>query len=591
MPIMTPSNDNVLDTVSNFCRNLLALALLGGSVCSLAAQSPQPDEGPPHDVFAPPGPDGDTPPPPPGGFPPGLRRGGPGFGGVREPMKLVKQFDKNGDGWLNAAERKAAREFLKNQDNGDGFGRRGGRRRPFGPPGEEQEPASPGRKLTPADVKSFPDAPLYASNVLRTFFLEFEDADWEQELAEFKNTDVEVPAKLVVDGKTYADVGVHFHGASSYFMVSEGRKRSLVLTLDYIHEGQQLGGYRKLNLLNAHEDPSFLNTVLCLEVARDYMPAPKANFARVVINSESWGVYANQEHFSQEFLKEWFGTGKGARWKVPGSPNGRGGMNYLGEDPEPYKRIYEIKSKDDPRSWTNLIRLCKALDQTRPEDVAATLGPLLDIDGVLKYMAWENVLASGDGFYTRASDYDLYQDPKGRFHVIPYDTNETFNEGHGPGGPGFGGPRFGGPPGSGGQRGPGGMGRRGRPPEGGVDLDPLVAAEDTNKPLLSKLLAVPELRARYLGYVCAIAEKWLDWNKLGPLARQYHDLIAEDVKADTRKLYSTDEFLKSLGGESGREGAGSSAQTGSLRNFAEKRRAFLLNHAEVKKASVMAKGQ
>ena len=99
---------------------------------------------------------------------------------------------------------------------------------------------------------------------------------------------MEVPAKLTVDGKTYPDAGVHFHGISSYMMVGEGQKRSLVLHLDFIHSDQQLGGYRKLNLLNSHEDPSFLRTVLSLQIARAYLP-PKANFARVVINGESWG--------------------------------------------------------------------------------------------------------------------------------------------------------------------------------------------------------------------------------------------------------------------------------------------------------------
>ena len=80
----------------------------------------------------------------------------------------------------------------------------------------------------------------------------------------------------------------------------------------------------------------------------------------------------------------------------------------------------------------------------------------------------------------------------------------------------------------------------------GVELDPLQMANDTNKPLISKLLAVPSLRARYLAYVREIAEKHLDWAKLGPSAEKYHALIAADVKADTRKLESTEGFLKGL---------------------------------------------
>ena len=99
-------------------------------------------------------------------------------------------------------------------------------------------PGRPGPKLTPADVKSYPAAPLYDLGTLRTIFLQFENADWEQELAAFHNTDVEVPATAIVDGKTYKDVGVHFRGMSSYMMVPEGSKRSLNLSFDFVDENQ-----------------------------------------------------------------------------------------------------------------------------------------------------------------------------------------------------------------------------------------------------------------------------------------------------------------------------------------------------------------
>jgi Ca2+-binding EF-hand superfamily protein len=694
-----------------------ALLLLLTSALAASAQvtnnAPAPESGLPPEVGFP-SPDGapgfDGPPP-----------GGPG--GMMRETKLVKQFDKNGDGWLNREERKAAREYLSQQGSTpgrDGPGRPGG----FGPAGETQTTPQPGRKLAPADVQSFPEAPLYASNVLRTFFLEFENADWEKELADFKYTDVDVPAKLTVDGKTYPNVGVHFHGMSSYMMVGEGQKRSLVLTLDFIHPDQQLGGYRKLNLLNSHEDPSFLRTVLSLQIARAYLPTPKANFARVVINGESWGVYVNQQHFNKELVKDEFGTTKGARWKVPGSPNGHGGLNYLGDDPAAYKRIYEIKSKDDTKSWADLIQFCKVLNETPSNRLEQALAPLLDMDGVLRFLAWDNVMASDDGFWTRASDYDLYEDPSGRFHLIPYDANETFSAGGGPGGPGgpggFGpgmlvagqmlaqGDKNGDqklskeefsaladawfdkldadktgklsqaqfaakladllppPPGRGGvgpagTRGPGGGQRPaggrggsgpamflaaplfaamdanqdgtvtrqelkdtfakwftkwatningeltqtklrdglnavlprpnlggpgggpggGGPGGGGTELDPLANARDASKPLLSKLLAVPSLRACYLGYVRDLAEKWLDWNRLGPIAARYQALIADEVKTDTRKLDSFEAFQQGLGGEVAPAG-GARAPGGevSIKRFAEQRRAYLLKYRE-----------
>lgn len=709
---------------------LAALLVLLGGGTSVLAQAP---DGPP--------------PAGPGGFMPG---GPGGFGGMNQPeTKLVSRFDKDGDKRLNNAERKAARESLSKQGNNRRFGGPGGRRGGFGPPGESQEPAQPGPKVSPAEVKSYPDAPLYASNVLRTFFLEFENADWEKELEDFHNTDVEVPVKLTVDGKTYSDVGVHFRGASSYMMISSGRKRSLNLSLDFANEKQDLGGYRTLNLINSHGDPTFLRAVLYYDIARAYVPAPKANWVRLVINGESWGVFVNMQQFNKDFVMEWFDTKKGARWKVPGSPNGRGSLAYLGDAPAAYKRIYEIKSKDDDKSWADFIQLCKVLNETPADKLEAALAPLLDIDGALKFLALENALINNDGYWVRSSDYDLYQDEKGRFHIIPYDANETFSMpggpgfGGGPGGPGgFGpgmmlapqvldqadknedgkltkdeftglagvwfdkldpdktgkvtqeqfianlveilpppgmvgfGPPNGGSPGAGpqggglrgsqggvmrggfrpgmfigpglfgvldadkngsltrpeltdtftrwfvlwdvdktatlseeqlrvglnkalpqpgfagpgggqggrfGQRGPGGGGFGGAPRVNGVELDPLVAANDESKPLISKLLAVPALRQRYLGYVRDIAETWLDWKNLGPRVQQYQALITDEVKADTRKLSSYEAFQKGVSGEVASGNVGGPGQGTSLKSFADQRRAYLLNHAETKK--------
>ena len=32
------------------------------------------------------------------------------------------------------------------------------------------------------------------------------------------------------------------------------------------------------------------------------VPAPKANFVRLVINGENWGIYANVQQFNKDFL-------------------------------------------------------------------------------------------------------------------------------------------------------------------------------------------------------------------------------------------------------------------------------------------------
>jgi hypothetical protein len=545
-------------------------------VTAVAAQPP----GFPPGGFGPGGPGG------PGGFPGGP--GGPGPGGFpgAQERPVVKDHDKDGDGRLNAAERAAAREALAKEPV-RGFGR--------GPRGGPAGPITPGPQMKPSEVKLYGKEPLYDPKVLRTIFLTFENAEWEKEMQAFNNTDVEVPATLMMDGKSYANVGVHFRGMSSFMMVPEGKKRSLNISMDFVDKEQRLLGYRTLNLNNSHNDPTFLRAMLYSQINREYIPAPKVNYMKVVINGEFWGVYANTQQFNADFVNEWWKTTKGNRWKTPGSPMGRAGLQYLGEEVAPYKRSYELKSKDNPQAWRDLIRLAKTLTETPLEQLEAALAPMLDVDGALKFLALEKTLLNADGYWTRASDYSLYQDTKGVFHIFPHDMNETIRPpemmggGRGMRGPGGPGPNSSGPNSSG----PGANAEGGRPPmppqrpPADGKLDPFAGANDKDKVLLSRLIAVPALRARYLSYMREVAEKWLDWNRLAPLAKQYQGLIAADIQRDNRKLDSTEAFTQAVDGETEEHapfpGAPSRKAMG-LKQFVEERRAFLLNHPEIKAA-------
>lgn len=123
------------------------------------------------------------------------------------------------------------------------------------------------------------------------------------------------------------------------------------------------------------------------------------------------------------------------------------------------------------------------------------------------------------------------------------------------------------------------------PRPSGVELDPLVGLDDARKPLRSRLLAVPSLRARYLQYVRTIAENSLAWTKLGPVVAHYRSLLDKEIEADTRKLTSYDSFRRAVADASEPQarpqGRGMST---SLRTFAEQRSKYLLTHPEIQKA-------
>jgi hypothetical protein len=592
--------------------------------------------------------------PPGGGFPGGAPPGG--FGGPPggATRKILKEFDKNNDGWLNAEERKPAREAAaKGGGPAGGMGRGPGGRGPGGM-GGNSEPSRKGATIKPEEVKTYTGSKLYDLNTLRTIFLEFENPDWEKELQDFHGTDVDVPATATIDGRTYPTVGVHFRGMSSYMGVPATYKRSLNLSFDMADPKQRVYGAKTLNLLNGHEDSSMMSTVLYSHIARQYIPAPKANFVRVVINGECWGVYTSVEQFDKEFLKDNYKGTKGTRWKVRGSPGGGGGLEYLGDRIDDYKRRYEMKTGDgtDEKAWKALVLLCKTLNETPADKLEEALKPMLDLEEVLKFLALDNALINCDGYWIRASDYTIFLDEAGKFHLVPHDMNEAFRS---PQGPGMGGGR--GPAGPGGGRpgGPGGnpflrpmppipgtilpepladqlkltpeqkkelailqkatdemLGKilteeqrkqfdeiKKRPPDmvfgpgpggmdgpgggmvnlQGVELDPLVGLADGRKPLRSKLLAVPSLKAKYLGYVREIAGKSMDWKALGPVVADLRKLIEKDLEADPKKLGTFEQFQR-LTADTPAEGRGREMP---LRSFADQRRKYLLAATEPKK--------
>ena len=479
------------------------------------------------------------------------RRGGRGgYRGRRGPRraeKIVHRFDKDGDGKLDVSERTEARKHVQENRGTSGASR---------PSGDTLAKTTLDGDLNTSKAAAISEnVGLYDDNTLRTLYLRFHDEDWYEQLGDFYRTDVDVPADLLVDGKVYQSVGVRFRGSSSYFTV-ENEKKSFNIAVDANHENQRLLGYKTLNLLNGHSDASFLREVLYSRIARDYIPALRANFVKLVINGEDWGIYINSQQYNKDFLSDWFDTRSGVRWKVP--PGRESGLVYNGDDPADYQESYQLKTneKDAPSAWEDLINLCKTLHDNTGYQLEAELSPIFDIDRALWFLALENVFIDNDGYFSRGSDYSIYQDSGGRFHLLPYDSNETF--------------RF-----------AGGGGPNSWETDGPM-LSPVAQQYDEMRPVIKRLFAIPHLRARYLSHVRTIVKDWLDWEKLEPIITAYHSLIDEEVKADDKKLYSYDAFAASRIKEqfTGVRRGGRGGTPG-FKQFVTERRDFLLYHPEI----------
>ena len=477
-----------------------------------------------------------------------------GFGGGRGPRraeKIVSRFDADKDGKLNDVERKAARKYIHESRDVTGASRPSGNASPNTTHEDDLKASST------AQPNGNPD--LYDASTLRTLYLQFHDADWYEQLGDFYRTDVDVPADLIVNRETYQSIGVRFRGSSSYFTV-QNEKKSFNIAVDYGDDKQRLYGYKTLNLLNGHSDPSFLREILYSRIARNYIPAPKANLVKLVINGENWGVYINSQQFNKDFLDEWFGTKDGVRWKVP--PGRNSGLVYNGDQPSAYQQSYQLKTRAEeaPNAWQDLIKLCEILEMTPDDQLESELSAIFNIDRALWFIALENVFIDNDGYISRASDYAIYQDPKGRFHLLPHDSNETF--------------RF-----------AGGGGPNSWQTDGQM-LSPVSQEHDTMRPVIYRLLAIPHLRARYLAHIRTIVNESLDWDVLQPIIAEYQSLVDAEVKADDKKLYAYEAFatshIKDQGGGEGSGGRGRRA-TPNFKRFVEERGEYLLNHPEINK--------
>jgi hypothetical protein len=395
---------------------------------------------------------------------------------------------------------------------------------------------------------------LYDETILRTIYLEFPQADWWSQLTNNYAAEENILADLTVDGVLYPDVGVRFKGDTSYRNTGSSLKKSFNIEIDDTHPEQRVMGYRTLNLNNSYADPSFIREVLYFNVARRYIPTARANFVLLVINGESWGVYVNVQQVNRDFIEEWFPSSDGTRWRAEGGGGAPGGMpgggpggmpgggfsegtsalTWLGSDQAAYEAAYDVRTNDTPEGWAGLIAACDVLNNTPLDQLESALVPVLDVESSLWYLAVENAFVDEDGYLQKGWDYYLYWEPEtGRLHPIQHDGNEV-------------------------------TGAAAR--LGATSWTPTEGETNPNRPLISRLLAVPSLRESYLSHMRTLATEALDLSALEPKIEQYRALIRDEVMVDSKKLYSNAEFERSIE---------------DVKQFIEDRQAYLLSSADL----------
>lgn len=376
---------------------------------------------------------------------------------------------------------------------------------------------------------------LYDLEHIPEIKITFSYPDWAYKLDSLKQlgTDGRLVGDVTINGKLFKEVGVRYKGNSSYFNIQSQGKEKLPFNIkaNYVNKGQRFpGDYETIKLSNVFRDPSFLREVLSYQIANDYMPSSRANFARLYVNDQYLGLYNNTESVDEKFLKEKFGNGDGTLIKCDPDwqakelldcPEGdKASLLYLGPDTTCYLGYYELKSDS---GWTELVDLTKILNEA-PE----RLEEVLDVDQTLWMLAFNNVLVNLDSYIGRlCHNYYLYKAPTGQSHPIIWDMNLS-----------FGGFRY------------DGIESQPLNDEQLQRLSPFIHYKQKNpqRPLVTNLLFNGLYRKVYVAHVKTIISDYFRSGKYLENALEVQKLIEEEVKNDEYKLYDYAAFRQNLHG-------------------------------------------
>ncbi len=412
-----------------------------------------------------------------------------------------------------------------------------------------------------ADAQSIPNqngnnaSDFYDVNTIRTLKLTFTQKDWPDKLDSLRlYGNGALLGKATIDGQTYPDVGIRYRGSKSFKVGS--KRNAYHIKLNFINKNQNHQGYKTLKLSNALRDPSMVREVMSYHIAGQYMPTPKANYIKLFINDEYYGLFVNIEAVDDNFLNKHYGSTDNSFFKcspnlLEGVETAEGCKNKIyasleyEDNAQCYTANYEIKSKD---GWDDLINLTRTLQKDEDK-----VDEILNVDEALWMLALNNVLVNLSSYSGQHSqNYYLYKSDDGRFRPIMWDLNLSFGSYKNTG--------------------------------NGSDLklvelqqlDPLLHLDNVQKPLVSQLLKNPLYKKMYLSHIRTILYDHFVNGEYEKMAGRLQRLIANDMYSDPHKFYKHNQFLNSLNKTTGKR-----SKIPGIVELMSKRTKFLKKHPDL----------
>ncbi|WJM09355.1 CotH kinase family protein [Paenibacillus sp. PK1-4R] len=361
-----------------------------------------------------------------------------------------------------------------------------------------------------------------------------DDADWKSMLEspldkDYKNVSVEV------DGNKLDNVGFSTKGNLTLKAVAsmeDSDRYSFRLKFDKYDKTQTLLGLDKMVLNNNYADPSYMREVLHYEALRSIgMDVPMTNYVNLYVNGELVGFYTGVEAVDDSYLERNYGEDyeEGVLYDT----DEKSYLQY--EEGSDYSTITKDLGTDKDKA--KLKTFIQTLNEM-PEGEKGDIENVLDVDSALQYIAGNMVFGNYDSYNgDKGHNYMLYSDADGKFTVVPWDFNMSFNGYSGGGGRGTT---------------TGSTTTNTNATNVSVD-EPVLGISMENVPMINNLLAVPEYKEKYLSYVNELTD-YMEGiqDRITGLANE----IRPYVEADPTKFYTTEQFESNIAYSANADAAG-----------------------------------
>jgi spore coat protein H len=291
-------------------------------------------------------------------------------------------------------------------------------------------------------------------------------------------------------------------------------------------DSQRFKGLDKLNLKWFKDDAAYVREVYCYDLFRRFgcWNAPRASYCKVTIKVAGdvtpayFGVYAMVENMDEDFIRKnqskW-GLGTGFLWK--GGWSGSNNANFVSTESIGVENVdinpalsvyyaYDLKTRKNelPAAKAELLQFITDLNTKTGAEFQSWIEQKMDIPLFLKTYAVNVVVGMWDDYWANGNNFYFYFSPNGKAYFIPYDYDNT-------------------------------LGTSQIVSNSGTQ-NMLTWGNMTQRPLITKILAIPQYQTLYKGYITQLnssANDLFDSTKSIPRIQAWQNRIAPFVSNDT----------------------------------------------------------